>query len=139
MARATNTAVDGLVRGGAFRAVAGKARLLAPEELSVDWDPHTDERVSVWEVVVRLAHSLTTVGVDGTAPLFAAAGQRVDLDTAQELAYLLFALCEKKGWTDSARLFNALGSSWADVTSAGQQAAQVAGTQNAFDFTDEGK
>lgn len=139
LARATNTAVEGLVRGGVFRAVAGKARLLAPEELSVDWDPLTDERVSVWEVVVRLAHALTDVGVDGTAPLFAAAGQRVDLDSAQELAYLLYALCEKKGWTDSARLFNALGGSWADVTSASREVSVSAVSQNAIDFTDEGE
>ena len=139
LARATNTAVDGLVRGGVFRAVAGKARLLAPEELSISWDPLTDERVSVWEVVVRLAHALTVVGVDGAAPLFAAAGQRVDLDTAKELAYLLYALCEKKGWTDSALLFNGLGGSWSDVASAGRRVPEVAGTQNAFDFTDEGE
>jgi putative DNA methylase len=138
LARATNTAVNGLVRGGVFRAVAGKARLVAPDELSADWDPLTDERVSVWEVVVRLAHALTEVGVDGAAPLFASAGQRVDLDTAQELAYLLYALCEKKGWTDSARLFNALGSSWSDVTTASRSLPQDEGTQSAFDFDDEG-
>lgn len=138
LARATNTAVNGLVRGGVFRAVAGKARLLAPEELSADWDPLTDERVSVWEVVVRLAHALTEVGVDSVAPLFAAAGQRVDLDTAQELAYLLFALCEKKGWTESARLFNALGSSWSYVTTASRSLPQEQGTQSAFNFDDEG-
>ncbi len=138
LARATNTAVNGLVRGGVFRAVAGKARLLAPEELSADWDPWTDERVSVWEVVVRLAHALTEVGVDGAAPLFASAGQRVDLDTAQELAYLLYALCEKKGWVESARLFNALGSSWSDVTTASRSLRQDQGSQSAFDFHDEG-
>ena len=137
LARATNTAVTGLVRGGVFRAVAGKARLLAPEELSADWDPLADERVSVWEVVVRLAHALTEVGVDGAAPLFASAGQRVDLDTAQELAYLLFALCEKKGWTESARLFNALGSSWSDVTTASRSLPQAEGTQSTFDFDDD--
>ena len=138
LARATNTAMDGLVRGGVFRAVAGKARLLTPEELSTTWDPLTDERVSVWEVVVRLAHALTEVGVDGAAPLFVAAGQRVDLDTAQELAYLLYALCEKKGWTESARLFNALGSSWSDVTTASRSLPRFEGTQSAFDFSDEG-
>lgn len=97
LSRATNTSVDGLVHGGVFWARGGKARLLGPDDLSGDWDPLTDERVSVWEVVVRLAAALAQQGGDEAAQMMALAGRRVDLDTAKGLAYLLYSICEKRG------------------------------------------
>ena len=116
LSRSTNTSVDGLVRGGVFWARAGRARLLAPDDLSDDWNPLTDDRISVWEAVVRLAKTLDQQGGEEAAQLMGAVAQRVDLDTAKELAYLLFAICEKKKWTDTALLFNGLGTSWSDLS-----------------------
>jgi putative DNA methylase len=118
LSRATNTSVGGLERGGVFWAKAGKARLLRPDELSADWDPATDDRVSVWEVVVRLAQELQAGGIDAAAGLMAQAGQRVDLDAAKELAYLLFSICGKRKDAKSALLFNSLGTSWSDLSAA---------------------
>ncbi|MFZ5851983.1 MAG: DUF1156 domain-containing protein [Actinomycetota bacterium] len=135
LSRATNTSVEGLVRGGVFWARAGKARLLGPDELAGGWDPLTDERVSAWEVVVRVAQALDARGGEEAARLLASAGQRVDLDTAKELAYLLYRTCEKKGWTDSALLFNGLGTSWSDLSSSARGAAAAARpAQGALDF-----
>ena len=116
LSRSTNTSVDGLVRGGVFWARAGRARLLAPGDLSDDWNPLTDDRISVWEAVVRLGKTLDQQGGEEAARLMGAVAQRVDLDTAKELAYLLFAICEKKKWTDTALLFNGLGTSWSDLS-----------------------
>lgn len=118
LTRATGTTVDGLVRGGVFWARAGKARLLEPTDLSEGWNPATDERISVWEVVLRLAKALNEQGSDQAARLMAAAGGWVDLDAAKELAYLLFSICEKRGWTKTALLFNGLGTSWSDLSAA---------------------
>lgn len=135
LSRATNTSVDGLVRGGVFWARAGKARLLTLDELSAGWDPATDERVSGWEVVVRLAKALDAHGGEEAARLMAAAGQRVDIDTAKELAYLLYSTCERKGWTQSALLFNGLGTSWSDLASAARVGAAAARpSQGALNF-----
>lgn len=125
LSRATNTSVDGLVRGGAFWARAGKARLLNVAELSEQWSPESDDRISVWEVVVRLAKALSERGADAAADLLHASGKRVDLDTAKELAYLLFSISEKHGWSDSALLFNGLGTSWSELASSRQSAAAV--------------
>jgi len=116
LSRSTNTSVDGLVRGGVFWARAGRARLLAPDDLSDDWNPLTDDRISVWEAIVRLGKTLDQQGGEEAARLMGAVAQRVDLDTAKELAYLLFAICEKKKWTDTALLFNGLGTSWSDLS-----------------------
>jgi putative DNA methylase len=137
LARSTNTSVDGLVRGGIFWARAGKARLLGVDDLADAWDPVTDHRVSDWEVVLRLAKALKEESVEAAASLFAGASQRVDMDTAKELAYLLFNVCERKKWTESAILFNSVGTSWLDIEQGARQAAESRMTeQGAFDFDD---
>lgn len=135
LSRATNTSIEGLQRGGIFRAVGGKARLFGPADLSDSWDPATDDRVSVWEVALRVAKALSEKGIGDAATLMAASGQRVDLDTVKELAYLLYNVCERKGWTQSAILFNALGTSWGDLDSATRAAAaSPRGTQATMAF-----
>jgi putative DNA methylase len=123
LARATNTSIEGLQRGGVFRAVAGKARLLSPEDLSDSWDPLTDVRTSVWEVTLHLAKAVTERGSEAASALMGATGQRVDLDAVKELAYLLYNICERKGWTTSALLFNGLGTSWGDLDAAARASA----------------
>jgi putative DNA methylase len=135
LARATNTSTGGLERAGVFRAVVGKAKLIAPGELKSGWDPLTDDRISVWEVVLRVAKALDEHGADVAAALLAAAGQRVDLDAAKELTYLLYSVCERNKWAHSALLFNGLGTSWLDLESAARRSpAQSAAVQTALDF-----
>jgi len=48
--------------------------------------------------VLHVAKVLDEHGADAAAALLAAAGQRVDLDTAKELTYLLYSICERNGW-----------------------------------------
>ncbi|MBK6441771.1 MAG: DUF1156 domain-containing protein [Actinomycetales bacterium] len=123
LSRATNTSVDGLQRGGIFRAVAGKARLIAPAQLPSAWDPLLDDRTSVWEATLYLAKTLAEQGAPATATLMTTVGQRVDLDACKELAYLLYNVCERRGWTQSALLFNGLGTSWSDLDAAARRTA----------------
>lgn len=135
LARATNTSIDGLGRAGVFRAVAGKAWLLAPADLKGDWDPLTDDRICLWEVVLRVAKTLDEQGSDAAAALLAAAGQRVDLDTAKELTYLLYSICERNGWARSGLLFNGLGTSWLDLELATRNTPAAArALQTTLDF-----
>jgi len=136
LSRSTNTSVDGLIRGGVFWSRAGKARLLAPGQMTTDWDPLTDDRVSVWEACIRLSKALADQGVEGAAPLMRLAGQRVDLDVVKELAYLLFSICDKKGWTESALLFNGLAGSWLELSGA-IRGTSVPTPQPEFDFDGE--
>lgn len=138
LARATNTSIDGLVRGGVFRAVAGKARLLRPEDLEEHWDPATDLRVSDWEVAVRLAKTLSELGGEPASAVMRAAGQRRDLDTVKELAYLLFSIAEKRGWTQTAILFNGLGTAWNDLESAARSSVgRTIAAQGSLNFDNE--
>ena len=115
LSRAVNTSVAVLERGGVFRAAAGKARLIEPGEMAADWDPSVDKDISVWEVSLRVAYALQEQGSTQAGEWINAARSRVDLDAVKELTYLLYSICEKKGWTDSAILFNGLGTSWSDL------------------------
>lgn len=137
LTRAVNTTVAMLERGGIFRAAAGKARLLAPSEMSDGWSPASDRAISVWEVAVRLAHALITEGTDRAAVWMRASAARVDLDAVKELAYLMYSVCERKGWAESAMLFNALGTSWSEVSGASRVAAPTLASQGALDFGDD--
>jgi putative DNA methylase len=138
LSKAKNTSLAGLERGGVFRARAGMARLLSVEDLPGHYDPARDERVSVWEVVIRLAKALTESGADEAARIMAAAGPRVDLDAAKELAYLLYSICERKGWAQTALLFNGLGTSWNDLESTARSGAgRDSDSQAALDFDDD--
>ena len=142
LARATNTAVATLERGGVFRAVAGKARLLHPETMSDGWDPALDRDISVWEVAVRVAHALQTEGTGVASVWMAEAAHRIDMDAVRELSYRLYPVCERNGWTDAALLFNGLGTSWGDLAHGMRDAAVHVSRpqQDELDFsTDEGE
>lgn len=117
LAKAVNTSILSLERGGIFKAVAGKARLFQPSEMSIGWDPEHDKFVSIWEVALRIAHALQTEGIAKAAEWSASAASKVELDSVKELSYLLFSISEKMGWHDAAVLFNALGTSWLDLNS----------------------
>ena len=53
----------------------------------------------------------------------ALAARRVDLEAVKELAYLLYAVCDKRGWTQSVLLFNGLGTSWSELSAAAARGA----------------
>lgn len=118
LARAVNTSVSALERGGIFKASAGKARLLEPSQMSESWDPSHDKSISVWEVALRVANALQKEGLTKAAMWIEQSKSKVDTDSVKELSYLLFSLAEKKGWNEVAILFNGLGTSWSDVARA---------------------
>jgi putative DNA methylase len=109
--------------------------------MSSDWDPALDKDISVWEVAVRIAHALQVDGADTAGDWMAAASSRVDMDAVKELSYLLYSICEKKGWSESASLFNGLGTSWSDLATAARAPKAAPAQQGAFDLDaeDEGE
>jgi len=135
LSKAMNTAVDGLERAGVLKARAGIVRLLSPDELPDAYNPLADDRISVWEVVMHLAKRLDERGIGAAAEFMAAAKRRIDLDTAKELTYLLFSICERRNWAKTALLFNALGSSWT-VIEQESRSAPAASIQGTFDFSE---
>ncbi len=138
--RAVNTSIAGLERSGVFKAVAGKARLLAPSEFPEGWDPLTDDRTSIWEATIHLAKAIDERGAGPAATLLQAISQRVELDAVKELAYLLYSISERRKWTAAALLFNGLITSWSDFDARARSAAVRSGsTQTTFTFDGAGE
>ncbi|MFL0410883.1 DUF1156 domain-containing protein [Microbacterium paludicola] len=119
LASAKNSSVAGLARSGVISSGGGKVKLFAPDELPTGYDPRTDDRISLWEVVLHMARALSDSGLNSAGRILAGAEERgIDLTAAHELTYLLFAISEKRGLTQAGILFNTLGSSWAEVRAA---------------------
>jgi putative DNA methylase len=115
LSKAKNTAIAGLERAGVLRSGGGRVRLLSVLDIPRDYDPALDDRVSEWEIVLHLAKRLAEQGGEAAARLMVAARAVVDLDAVRELAYLLFSIADKRGWAETALLFNGLGTSWSDL------------------------
>ena len=132
LSKAKNTSIAGIVEGGILVSSAGKVRLLRPEELADDWDPVTDKRLTVWEAVHHLAHTLNTGGETAAANLVRQLGGVAE--TARELAYRLYTVCERKKRPAEALSYNSLVQSWPEIVRLARQ--EVKGEQGGL-FGDE--
>lgn len=120
LSKAKNTAVGGLVEAGVVKSSRGKVQLLSRKELPTDWDPATDRRLTVWEIAQHLIRVLETEGEAGAAALLNKLGGLAE--TARELAYRLYSLCERKKWADEALAYNGLVIAWPELTKLAQAA-----------------
>jgi putative DNA methylase len=111
LVRAKNTSVDGLARAGILKSGAGKVQLHHWSELPADWDPGKDKRLTVWEATHHLIQRLNTHGEEGSARLLAQLPPDLAAE-ARQLAYRLYSICDRKGWAEHARDYNALVISW---------------------------
>ncbi len=137
LANAKNASVSGLVRAGVLSSGGGKVKLFEPAELPEGYDPRKDDRISLWEVVLHMAKALDEKGLDDAGRILAQAeGRGLDMSTAHELAYRLYAISEKRGLTKPGILFNGLGSAWLEVRAAANEAAsaQSVAVAEQFDF-----
>lgn len=138
IARARNTAVDAMARDGILDSVAGKVRLLAAAEMPADYDPLADDRISAWEVLHNLIAALERGGLPDAGALLARAEERpdaaIDTDLVKELAFLLFSIAEKNGWTGDALAFNTIATAWPDVTAASAKTDETVGSQATLDI-----
>ena len=124
LSKAKNTAVSGLVEAGIIASGKGKVRLLKPAELPADWDPTTDTRLTVWEMVHHLIRVLEASGEAAAATLVAKLGSQAE--TARELCYRLYTLCERKKRANEAMAYNGLVQSWPEITRLAREQPRVA-------------
>ena len=133
LSKSKNTAVDGLVEAGILVSKAGKVRLLKPAEFPADWDPTTDTRLTVWEMVHHMIRVLEVGGETAAAVLAAKLGSKAE--TARELCYRLYTLCERKKRANEAMAYNGLVQSWPEITRLARETtlATPQGTRDMFD------
>lgn len=148
LARAKNTSVAGVSESGLVTAARGKVKLIHWHEFAptgmlgvnfvigkskIAWEPQDDKRATVWEAVHHLIERLNTHGETGSALLMT----KLPSDTAasaRDLAYRLYNICERKGWAEHARDYNALVISWAGI---GEEAARLKQQRDAGDATSQ--
>jgi putative DNA methylase len=114
LSKAKNTSVAGLVEAGFLHSRGGKVRLLRREELDSDWDPATDKRLTVWEIAQHLIRTQQQAGEVVAAALMHKLGGMAE--TARDLAYRLYIICERKKWADEALSYNGLVIAWSELT-----------------------
>jgi putative DNA methylase len=114
LARAKVTSVAGLADAGILESRRGKVRLLKAAELPADWDPTADERLTHWEIVHHLIRALESGGESAAATL--AAKLEGKAEVARELAYRLYATCERRKRAAEALQYNALVQSFPEIT-----------------------
>jgi putative DNA methylase len=112
LSKAKNTSIAGMVEADILSSKRGKVRLLKPEELSPDWDPNTDTRLTAWAMVHHLVRALEAGGESAAASLVMKLGSKADI--ARELAYRLYTIAERK--KRAALSYNALVQSWPEIT-----------------------
>jgi putative DNA methylase len=136
LSKSKNTSVSGLATAGILVSKAGKVRLLKPAELPADWDPSTDKRLAVWEMVHQLIRVLEAGGEGAAAALVAKLGSRAE--TARELCCRLYTLCERKKRANEAMAYNALVQSWPEITRSARKTPRAATPGTADLFDDDG-
>lgn len=127
LSKAKNTSVAGMVEAGILQPGRGKVRLLKPDELPADWNPDTDKRLTAWEMVHHLIRVLESGGEAAAAELVARLGAKAE--TARELCYRLYTLCERKKRAAEALAYNSLVQSWPEIV---RLASQRRDTQTTF-------
>jgi len=121
LSRAKGTSVEGVKTAGIVESGAGSVRLLKWSEYEPTWDPRTDTRNPVWETLHQLIRALKTDGESNAGRLLAAVVNQGE--SARQLAYRLYTLCERQGWADDARIYNEIITSWSSIEAAASTAS----------------
>ena len=116
LARAKGTSVDGVKQAGVVESGGGIVRLCKWSEYPTDWDPKTDTRQPVWEILHHLIRALRQDGESGAGRIYA--DVRGKSESVRQLAYRLYTLCERRGWAEDARAYNELITSWSGIEAA---------------------
>lgn len=113
LAMSKGTAVNGVQASGVIDATAGKVRLLRWADYPSDWDPRSDPRLPVWEILHHLIRLFKERGEGPAGTVLASVAGKAD--AVRQLAYRLYTLCERAGWADDARAYNEIITSWTAI------------------------
>lgn len=128
LARAKNTSIPGLAERGALSSSKGLVRLLTREELK-----ELPEPSFCWLFTQQLARAMEKGGVDACAPLVRDITDGRD-ESAKALAYRLYTIAERKGWSAEAYAYNSLVTAWPEIQSRAAQLTAEGPTQGTLDF-----
>ena len=116
LARAKGTTVDYVVGSDVAESSGGKMRILHYSEYPEDsgYDPQEDPNLPLWEACHRVIRELEKRNRRAAAALLSKMPEKAA--DIRQLAYYLFTYCEKHGDAANARAYNALITSWGEIT-----------------------
>ncbi|SFR57369.1 DUF1156 domain-containing protein [Litoreibacter janthinus] len=122
LARARGISVESVKHAGIIESSAGKVRILKRDELDPDWDPETDDHLTVWEACQYLIRALENDGEYAAAELLKKLGGD-KAEMVKDLAYYLYDVCaNKRQDAKEATAYNGLIAVWPELT---RQAATI--------------
>lgn len=118
LAKAKNTTVAGVVESGIALSREGTLRLLERSEMSNNWNPNMDKRLTVWETTQHLIRALEQSESDASE-LLKLIGSGFG-EKARQLAYLLYGICDRKKWASEGSAYNMLIAAWPELEKLGR-------------------
>ena len=113
LANAKSTSIPMMAAHGVLYAKAGVVHLMERSELPTAVDSNES---TVWLLTQQLTHAMATGGIEACAKIvWGIFGSGAE--AAKDLAYRLYTIAERKGWTEEGYAYNALVVAWPDVQS----------------------
>ncbi len=113
LARAKNTSVASLASDGILYAQKGVVHLLTREEIPEKVNPQED---CIWLLTQQLTYAMEKGGIAACAEIVRSFfGSKAEF--AKDLAYRLYTIAERKGWSQEAYAYNSLVIAWPDIQS----------------------
>lgn len=113
LANAKSTSIPMMAAHGVLYAKAGVVHLMERSELPTAVDSYES---TVWLLTQQLTHAMATGGIEACAKIvWGIFGSGAE--AAKDLAYRLYTIAERKGWTEEGYAYNALVVAWPDIQS----------------------
>ena len=113
LANAKSTSIPMMAAHGVLYAKAGVVHLMERSELPTAVDSNES---TVWLLTQQLTHAMATGGIEACAKIvWGIFGSGAE--AAKDLAYRLYTIAERKGWTEEGYAYNALVVAWPDIQS----------------------
>ncbi len=135
LARAKGTTVNYVVASEVAESKGGKMRILHYSEYPDDrnYNPKEDANLPLWEACHRVIRELEKRNRRAAATLLSKMPEKAA--DIRQLAYYLFTYCEKHGDAANARAYNALITSWSEITALmGEMAETPTGKHTQTEF-----
>ena len=117
LARAKGILVERAAAAGIVSIRGDNVRLCRREELDPNWDPETDQRITVWKCLQYLIKALESESEQVAGELLRRING-VRRHEARDLAYCLYKISSKRNDADEAFACNSILAAWPAITSA---------------------
>ena len=116
IATARGISVESVKHAGIVESQAGKVRVLRRDELDDQWEPGTDQHLTIWECLQHLVRLHEKDGISyATAILLKKIGDKAE--AVKDLAYILYDIsANKRQDAKEATAYNALIADWTELS-----------------------